>query len=79
MTIEDEEYKDRQFIMRASAMLTQARSQGCVCTPEFKEGKDWNGIPMIYVLHDEWCPLLRVKQEEGPNRLPEINIIRRKQ
>jgi hypothetical protein len=54
------------------ALLTACRAQGCTCDVE-AEVLRWHGaIPEVAARHDDWCPLLRVMQERGPDRAPQI-------
>jgi hypothetical protein len=47
------------------AALAAARAQGCVCRPELKLVEIEPGFYTARLAHDDWCPLLRAREDRN--------------
>lgn len=60
----DRDRRARTEARRAARVAKDAaRAQGCCCNVEFYVSWPYPNLPIVDLAHDDWCPLLRVRQE----------------
>lgn len=59
--------------------LQVARAQGCTCQPDYEVVGWIRDTPEVALKHDDWCPLLRVMEERGPDRGPQVLFWKREE
>lgn len=57
--------RERQKGLRRVS-IRAAKAQGCVCDVQISFVDNEHGIDECKVMHDDWCPLLRVMEERPP-------------
>jgi hypothetical protein len=66
---------------QARIVRDAARAQGCTCNPTVAFDPPWHPLAShdvgehVSVHHDDWCPLLRVMEERGPDLLARTQIL----
>jgi len=54
----------REMLRRARrAALVNAKTQGCSCSPELRVAVVAEGVTEAIVVHADWCPLIRARDE----------------